>query len=51
MHLGTIIVLKTTLQDKIDYLINPISLSQEQQYELFFLHQVCTITAMVLSFT
>lgn len=30
MHLGTIIVLKTTLQDKIDYLINPMSLSQEQ---------------------
>lgn len=51
MHLGIIIILKTTLLGKIDYLTSSTSLPQEQQYELFFLNQVCTITAMVLSFT
>lgn len=30
MHLETIIILKTTLKNKIDYLISSVSLSQEQ---------------------
>ncbi len=30
MHLETIIILKTTLKNKIDYLMSPVSLSQEQ---------------------
>jgi len=38
MHLETIIILKTTLKNKIDYLISSISLSEEQQYDLFSLN-------------